>query len=497
MTATDRFTRTARGATLVSAAVALVCVLAAIALSLLGRPGSPVEQVEVTDDAGVIDPVLVEERIGELRTYAPVRVVVWTRQGEPSDNINAEALEWARSQPEKDLLSPDGRKWADGLFLLALNVEQDDTVGSGQIATHFGEDVKVEPVSEQKKLQEQGYDDFRNRSWEDGLVAIADAAAGEMARPAWTRAGISLVLPLVLAGLALANAAGVQIMRVRFAEAADRFTRTTENVHATVSATEFILDHGFGGKVRNTAASLLRQYDRTLDERDAIADSSRWAVTAANVSLWSRIKRLNEAAGDIGESTGVVQRATSLYSADGQWEQVWQDEVEETAKHLQEARDSDTIRRRAGAAQAGELAAFCTQALAQLDDIREQGTRGGGENIEECLERISGIRAELTRRMQAIEAAAMPSNRSHARYVDKAIMQERRRRSARSRSITGFYDRPSFYSPTAFAIGYTSGTRRHQAAEKARQSASRSSGSNTSFGSSGGGFSGSGSSSRF
>ena len=43
-------------------------------------------------------------------TYAPVRVVVWTRQGEASDNINAEALEWARSQPEKDLISPDGRK---------------------------------------------------------------------------------------------------------------------------------------------------------------------------------------------------------------------------------------------------------------------------------------------------------------------------------------------------------------------------------------------------
>src|SRR5699024_5847982 len=245
-------------------------------------------------------------------------------------NINAEALEWARSQPEKLRISPDGRKWADGLLLLALNVEQDDVVGSGQIATHFGEDVKVEPTSEQLKLQEQGYDDFWNRSWEDGLVAIADAAADEMARPAWTRAGITLVLPLVLGGLAVANAVGVQVMRGRFTAAADRFTRTTENVHETVSATEFILDHGFGGKVRNTAASLLRQYDRTLDERDAIADSSRWAVTAANVSLWSRIKRLNDEAGDIGESTGVVQRATSLYSADGQWEQVWHDEVEET-----------------------------------------------------------------------------------------------------------------------------------------------------------------------
>lgn len=131
MTAAERFARTARSATLISVAAALMCVVAAIALSLLGRPGEQVQQVEVTDDAGVVDPIRLEDSIGELRTYAPVRVVVWTRQGESSDNINAEALEWARSQPERDLISPDGRKWADGLLLLALNVEQDDEVGSG------------------------------------------------------------------------------------------------------------------------------------------------------------------------------------------------------------------------------------------------------------------------------------------------------------------------------------------------------------------------------
>lgn len=497
MTATERFSRTARSAVLISAAVVAVSILAAIALTILGRPGHVAGPVEVTDDAGVMDTVLVEERIGELRTYVPVRVVVLTRSGERGDNINAELLEWARAHPEKDLISPDGRKWADGLLLLGLSIEQNDVIGSGEIATHFGEDVKVEPVSEQKKLQEQGYDDFRNRSWEDGIVAVADAAAGEMARPGWTRPAVTLVLPLIVGLLALANAAGVLIMRTRFREAADQFTRTTENVHQTVSDTEFILDHGFGAKVRSTAASLLRQYDRTLDERDAIADSSRWAVTALNIPLWLRIRSLGETAGDIGDTTGVVQRASALYAADGQWEQVWEEEVRETARHLEEARSSDTIRSRAGSAQHADLTAFCTQALSELEEIRQQGTRGGGENIEACLEKIRMIRDELTRRMRQIEQSAMPTNSQHARYVDKAIMKERDRRNRRSRSITGFYDRPSFYSPTAFAIGYTSGTNRHRAAERAKSAARSSGGSNTSFGSSGGGFSGSGSSSRF
>lgn len=497
MTATERFSRTARSAVLLSAVVVAVSILAAIVLTLLGRPGHMAGPVEVTDDAGVMDTVLVEERIGQLRTYAPVRVVVWTRTGDPSDNLNAELLEWARAHPEKDLISADGRKWADGLLLLGLSVEQNDEIGRGQIATHFGEDVKVEPVSEQKKLQEKGYDDFRNRSWEDGIVAVADAAAGEMARPAWTRPAVTLVLPLIVGLLALANAAGVLVMRSRFQEAADRFTRTTENVHQTVNDTEFILDHGFGAKVRSTAASLLRQYDRTLDERDAIADSSRWAVNALNIPLWLRIRSLDETASDIGDTTGVVQRASALYAADGQWEQVWEEEVRETARHLEEARSSDTIRSRAGSAQHADLTAFCTQALSELEEIRQQGTRGGGENIEACLEKIRAIRDELTRRMRQIEQSAMPSNSQHARYVDKAIMKERDRRNRRSRSITGFYDRPSFYSPTAFAIGYTAGTNRHRAAERAKSAARSSGGSNTSFGSSGGGFSGSGSSSRF
>lgn len=497
MIASERFARAVNRVTLASALVAVLCIAAAIALTLLGRPGASVEQVQVTDDASVVDPIRLEEEIGALSTYAPVRVVVWTRDGEASDNINAEALDWARAQPEKELLSPDSRKWADGLLLLVLSVEQDDVVGSGEIATHFGEDVKIEPTSAQKALQERGYDDFRSRNWEADLLAIADGAAQEMARPAWTRPAVTLVIPGILALLALANAAGVQVLRGRFETVADDFTRSTADVHAAVSETEFILEHGFGAKVRSTAGSVLRQYDRTLDERDAIADTPAWRVNAANWLLWRRIGDLAESTEDIGGSTALLRRASTLYSADSAWEQVWADEVEETANHLRTALQDGGITRHASAQAAAELRAFSTRALAELEEIRVRGTEDCGESIEEGLERIAAIRAELSRRMQEIEQSARPANSSHARYVDTAIWKERRMRNARTRSITGFYDRPSFYNPAAFAIGYSSGTQKHRAAERARESARSSSGSNRSFGSSGGGFSGSGSSSRF
>lgn len=494
---TDRFSRTARTASLLSALLIVLCVLASIVLVLLGRPTERVSAVDVHDDAGVLDAIIVEEDIAKLRTYEPVRVVVWARDGEYSDNINAETLEWARSRPDDALLSPDGRYWADGLLLLTVSVEQNDGIGSGQVGTYFGEDIKVEPTSAQKQLQSRGYDDFRDRNWETGVIAIADAAAGEMARPTWTRFGVTYGLPLTAALLAGLNIIGVRIMRGRFHEADDRFTVTTKDVHSTVSATEFILDHGFGGRVKNTAASVLRQYDHTLDTRNAVAAAALWKVNAANMVLWKSIHGITRAADDIEDSTGLVRRATELYMGEGNWEEVWADEIEETAAHLRYARDTPDIRKRADGAAAADMEDFCNSALEQLEAVRARGIAGDGENISQCLDEIAEIRKELSRRMGMIERISAPANRSMAGHVDKAISQEKRRRNSNARSITGFYDRTSFYSPRSFAVGYAVGAKRHRAAQQRSQQASRSGGSNTSFGSSGGGFSGSGSSSRF
>src|SRR5699024_10459495 len=137
--------------------------------------------------------------------------------------------------------------------------------------------------------------------------------------------------------------------------------------------------------VKNTAASVLREYDETLDTRDAIAAAPLWTVTAANVRLWTRIHRVRRSAEEIEESAGLLRRATTLYMAEGNWEEVWAAEVGETASHLREARDNPDIRRRIDAAAVADLTDFCTTALEQLEAVRARGIAGDGENISECL----------------------------------------------------------------------------------------------------------------
>lgn len=462
-----------------------------------GWSDEQVTAVEVHDEAEVLDPVRVEEDIAALRTYAPVRVVVWTRDGGPSDNINAETLAWARDLPDEELLSPDGRYWADGTLVITLSVENTSGTGSGQVGTYFGEDIAVESTSAQEDLQSRGYEHFRALDWGSGVTAIADAAAGEMARPAWTRFSITYGVPLALAMLAAANIAGVRSMGARFRTANDRFSITTQDVHTTVSDTEYVLDHGFGARVRSTAGSVLRQYDRTLEERDAIAESPVWKVNAVNIRLWRDIRDIRRSAESIEDASALLRRATVLYLGDGDWKQVWDEEIEETADHLRTARDDGGLRRRAGAAVAAELHDFCTTALVRLEEVHDRGAAGGGENISACLEEIAEIRGDLTRRMYEIERAAAPTNSAKARYVDRAIADDRWTRNDRSRSITGFYDRRSFYSPQSFIIGFAVGARSHRRAVEREKRVQSSGGSRTGYGSSGGGFRGSGSSSRF
>ena len=259
-----------------------------------------------------------------------------------------------------------------------------------------------------------------------------------------------------------------------------------------------MLDHGFGSRIKSTAGSVLRQYDRTLEDRDAITEASVWTVNAANIPLWRDIRSIRSSAEDIEDSSGLLRRATTLYLGGGEWKQVWDEEIEETAEHLRTARDDGGLRRRAGAAVAAELHDFCTTALVRLEERRTTAARQVEARTSPSASRRS-LRSEETSHAgcTTIERAAAPKNSAKARYVDRAIADEQWTRNDRSRSITGFYDRRSFYSPQSFIIGFAVGARSHRRAVEREKRVQSSGGSRTGYGSSGGGFRGSGSSSRF
>ena len=115
--------RTRRRLDVLTGVACALVVLAAVAAFLLGRPDASITEVHIADDAAVLDPTLIEEQISDLAVHRPTRVVVLTRDGEVSDNINEQTLAWARLNPDLDLLSDDGEKWKDGTLLITASVE--------------------------------------------------------------------------------------------------------------------------------------------------------------------------------------------------------------------------------------------------------------------------------------------------------------------------------------------------------------------------------------
>lgn len=164
-------------------------VLAAVLLVFLGLlwgsvAGSaaaravPPAEVVVQDDAGVLDRNRLVPAVEALEFYEPTRVAVYTYRGSADANLNEEVLRFARaSHPE--WISADGQKWADGLFIFAL-----DPVGR-HVGTYMGEDRKVS-LEQREDIQNASKDLFRDAQWTDGTIAGIRRGA-ELINQPWYR----------------------------------------------------------------------------------------------------------------------------------------------------------------------------------------------------------------------------------------------------------------------------------------------------------------------
>src|SRR6478752_6713003 len=203
-----------------------------VAVPAASAASAPVAVV-VEDTAGVLDQNTLVPAVESIQFYEPIRVAVFTYNGNAGDNLNETVLAFARSR-HPDWISADGQKWADGLFIFAL-----DPVGR-HVGTYMGEDRKVS-LEQRSNIQDATKELFRDAQWTDGTVAGIRRGA-ELINQPWYRSAAFVVTAWVLAGTAALGAAAWLVVRAvtrsRCRRQIERGDRSYSNVSMDLEVTE-------------------------------------------------------------------------------------------------------------------------------------------------------------------------------------------------------------------------------------------------------------------
>ncbi len=162
--------------------------------------------VVVEDRAGVLDQRTLLPAVRSTDFYEPTKVAIYTYNGTAADNLNAEVLRFARTE-HPEWISADGQKWADGLFIFAL-----DPVGR-HVGTYMGEDRKVSP-EQREDIQNASKELLRDAQWTDGTIAGIRRGA-ELINQPWYRSTAFLVTAWTAVAAAVCGAAAWLIVRWR------------------------------------------------------------------------------------------------------------------------------------------------------------------------------------------------------------------------------------------------------------------------------------------
>lgn len=472
---------------------ALLLVLAGLLGSAPAAQAATPTEIVVEDTAGVLDQATLLPAVETIDFYEPTKVAIYTYNGSASANLNEEVLRFAREE-HPEWLSADGQKWADGLFIFAL-----DPVGRW-VGTYMGEDRKI-PLEQREDIQEATKDLFRDAQWTDGTIAGIERGAELINRP-WYRSG-AFIGSLWAAGTAAVGFFGIRfgVRRHNLGKARreiERGDRSFSNVSMDLDATEvnantippaseygsLVLEKYRGFMAGYTEASKLNDKVHAMSEKDL--KSGKNVKTAAE---YSRIATELDALDDV-----IADTNTFLNLASG-WERAWdrqlaplREDLDGVDPVLEEGPESV----RSGAT-AAALRSFRDQTRQDLETWAA-GLADGAATPDDALRLVQETRSEFTDLLKshadkAIEAYAKTSSEKDKMRED---MDKELRRSSRRSSPTildTVYPPYMFYSAYSFNAGYSSA--------QSSVDSSRSSGSTTGYGSSGGSFSGSGSSSRF
>jgi uncharacterized membrane protein YgcG len=480
---------------------ALAAALLVLISLLCGAPAGlaePPVDVVVVDGAKVLDEATLVPAVQAIDFYEPTRVVIFTYEGTPEDNLNEEVLGFARRE-RPEWISEDGQKWADGLFIFAL-----DPVGR-HVGTYMGEDRKVS-LEQRDDIQNAAKDLLRDAQWTDGTIAGIRRGA-ELINQPWYRSG-AFVATVWTAGIGAVTGALVWLI-VRFRTKASsraelaRGDRSYANVSTDLDVTE--LNASTIPEFSRYGSTVLEKHRTFLNRYNAATGLSN-TVHALKPGAFARRKTLKlvrqyaASATELDALDDVIADTNALLNRGAGWPAAWDRQVAPLRSDL------GAIEEMLGKRDAQDDAATAMALRAFRDDTERELERwasdleAGTITPETALDRLRDARTELTTLLKnhadtVIEGYA--KNEREANLMRKKMEsvhagKEHEYGRAYEPSILGtVYPSYYFFSVPMFNTGFSSGV---SDVSSARASGG---GSTTGYGSSGGSFSGSGSSSNF
>ncbi|MFJ5961410.1 DUF5129 domain-containing protein [Pseudarthrobacter oxydans] len=457
----------------------------------------PPVSVQVEDTAGVLDRNQLVPALEGIDFYEPTRVAIYTYNGRTGDNLNEEVLRFARSgHPE--WISADGQKWADGLFIFAL-----DPVGR-HVGTYMGEDRKVS-LEQRQDIQDAARDLLRDAQWTEGTVAGVRRAAELISQP-WYLSAAFLITAWVTAGTAALGAAAWIIVRAVTRSSSRKEIARGDQSYANVSmdleVTE--LNAGtipeasrYGGHVLEKHRTFLNRYNTASQLSNKVhALSSRDLGRRRHLKL---ARQYADAASELDALDDVIADTNALLNKAGTWPTAWDRQLAPFRKDL--AGLEQVLSKRHGqgdSATAAALRSFRDQSLRDIERWTAELAEGK-ITPEKALDRLYDARSRLAVLLEnhaqtVIEGFA--KNQREAEVMRKEMqaaqdgLNHRGRRSYEPSILGTVYPSYHFFSVATFNSGLNTGV-------SSVSSARGGGGSTTGYGSSGGSFSGSGSSSSF
>ncbi|MDQ0768911.1 putative membrane protein YgcG [Pseudarthrobacter defluvii] len=481
----------------VSRIAATMLALAAVLLGLAG-PGTAVAPVAVIveDTAGVLDQNTLLPAVERIQFYEPTRVAVFTYNGKAEDNLNEEVLKFARSR-HPEWISADGQKWADGLFIFAL-----DPVGR-HVGTYMGEDRKVS-LEQRSDIQDASKDLFRDAQWTDGTVAGIRRAA-ELINQPWYRSAAFLITAWVTGGIAALGAAAWLIVRAVTRSACrkqiERGDRAYSNVSMDLDVTE--LNAGTIPESSRYGGQVLEKHRTFLSRYAAVTELSNQVHTLGKRSLSSRknlklARQFADSADELDALDDVIADSNALLNRAGTWPTAWDRQLAPFRKDLAGLEQLLTKRHGQGdTATATALRSFRDESLRDVERWTAE-LADGRITPEKALDRLYQARTRLSELLEnhaetVIEGFA--KNEREARLMREQMetahegLNHRRQRTYEPSILGTVYPSYQFFSVATFSSGFNTGV--------SSVNSARGGGSTTGYGSSGGSFSGSGSSSGF